>query len=138
MITKGYVLVYCFGEYEDSYERLLGFSENRDELKQIEIERNAEIMKLRERFSDTEILRKEYMTNFDTYRISHSLDDSMNLNADQLQEFLNLFPIPEELEDLISSYYEEDDGVITGSVEQINYDELYSYYYVRELAGIEQ
>lgn len=136
MISKGYILVYNTSIYGESSQTFLVFSENRDELKEIENEKNAEIMRLRERFTDTESFRNIYMDHYHEVRRNNSIGDSSYLDSDQLKKFLEVFPIPEELDGLIHDVYAEEDGTTIGMIEEINQDELFSYFSIRELAGL--
>lgn len=140
MISTGYILVYHTGEYEDRHETHLVFSENRNELKEIENQKNAEIMRLRERFTDTESFRNIYLDFVDEYRSKLIPGNNLeHLTAAQLNTFLEQFPIPEELEDLVFVVYEtsEDDGENEiGYIQVIDHKELFSYYSIRELQGL--
>jgi len=140
MISTGYILVYNTGEYEDRRQTLLVFSENRNELKEIENQKNAEIMRLRERFTDTESFRNIYLDFVDEYRSKLIPGNNLEyLTAAQLNIFLEQFPIPEELEDLVFAVYEtsEDDGENEiGYIQVIDHEELFSYYSIRELQGL--
>jgi hypothetical protein len=140
MISTGYILVYNTGEYEDRRQTFLVFSENRNELKEIENQKNAEIMRLRERFTDTESFRNIYLDFVDEYRSKLIPGNNLEyLTAAQLNIFLEQFPIPEELEDLVFAVYEtsEDDGEKEiGYIQVIDHEELFSYYSIRELQGL--
>lgn len=140
MISSGYILVYNTGEYEDRRQTPLVFSENRDELKEIEIQKNAEIMLLRDRFTNTESFRNIYLDFADEYRSKLLPGNNLEyLTVAQINTFLEQFPIPEELEDLVFAVYEtsEDDGENEiGYIQVIDQEELFSYYSIRELKGL--
>jgi len=129
MITQGYVLVRISGEYEDKTKDLLVFSENKEELEKIAFEENSKISKLKEQYDKTEESRLDYTNKYHKFLEENNVD--RHPDEYQLQAFLEEFPIPDELTDLIfeTSEYDWDSEVFyLAEVDTYDFDNYYTVY----------
>lgn len=133
MITQGYVLICFSGEYGDRDERLLSFSEDREELEKIAFEENQKISKLKKQYESTEEARLLYTNKYHDFLQKNDIKSYPNLS--QIEAFFKEFPIPDELEDLMFETSEEDEDREIFYLAEVDSYDFDRYYAVRKLAG---